>query len=318
MKKTILIITIISAIIMGLIISERTRKQKSSAFTVGILQTATHPALDAVRDGFIEELKKRMGDRIAFVIQNAQGSIADAHAIAQQFHAKKSFNGFFAIATPAAQALSAVEKDRPICIAAVTDPTALGFDESTGNVSGATDMINIEEQIATIVQLTPNIRTIGLLFTSGETNSLAMVKRMQAIIKSHGLTPIDCAISNEADVAAITQLACRKADLLLAPTDNTVACTINLIASIAQQHNKPLIVSDVMLVERGALAGCGIDYHASGKQVARIAHTLLTNDELNKMSIEQPEENTVVVNKKVLEQLGLTIPHTLRNKITLI
>ena len=111
MKKILLIITITLALVTSFIIIKRTKKQNSpTMLTIGILQTASHPALDASRDGFIEELKNKMGNNIEFITQNAQGSIAQAHAIAQQFHANKHINGFFAIATPAAQAMSVLKK----------------------------------------------------------------------------------------------------------------------------------------------------------------------------------------------------------------
>lgn len=320
MKKTALIIGIIIVGIASFIVISRIKKQTPAyAYTVGILQTASHPALDAAREGFMEELQHTMGDTIAFVIQNAQGSVAQAHAIAQQFHANKQLTGFFVIATPAAQAMSAVEKERPIFIAAVTDPQALGLLNPTTNVCGTKDMIDIKAEIEMLTQLIPHAKTIGLLYTSGETNSVALVKQMRAELETAGLTVLDFAVSNEADMAAMVELACRKSDVILTPTDNTVASSISLIVSMAHTYKKPLIVSDNMLVTFGALAARGIDYKESGKQAGRIAYKVLREGKKPyELPIEQATSEQIFINKKTVASLGLSIPQILQKHVILV
>lgn len=318
MKKTILFTLITAIFVSAFTIIKRTKNQ-AVQYTIGILQTASHPALDASHDGFIEELKDKIGNSIEFVIQNAQGSISQAHTIAQQFHANKQYSGFFAIATPAAQAISAIEKKKPIFIAAVTDPQALGLISPTTNVCGVKDMINVKAEIEMLKQLVPNAKTIGIIYTTGEINSIALTKQMRIELEALGLNVIDFGISNESDVQAIVELACRKTDLILAPTDNTVASTITLIAAITLKHKKPLIVSDNMLVKFGALAARGIDYKASGKKAAQIAYKVLKQVNLPyELPVEQAQSEQIFINENTLKSLGLEIPETLKEQVTLV
>lgn len=320
MKKIVLIITAILAFVtIFIIIKHFKRSVRTAAYTVGILQTASHPALDASRDGFIEELTSKLGSSVEFVIQNAQGSIAQAHAIAQQFHANKQYNGFFTIATPAAQAMSALEKERPIFIAAVTDPHALGLVHPTTNVCGVKDMIDVKAEIDMLVQLIPNAKTVGLIYTSGETNSISLVKQMRQELETRKLAAIDFAISSESDMQAAVELACRKVDVILTPTDNTVASTISLITAITLKNKKPLIVSDNMLVVHGALASRGVDYKASGKRTAQIAYEVIVNGKKPyEIPIEQAKSEQIFINKTTLEALGLTIPATLEKFVVFV
>jgi putative tryptophan/tyrosine transport system substrate-binding protein len=320
MKKIILMIGMFVGIVASFIVVKYIKKPTAkAAFTIGILQTASHPALDSSRDGFMQELKNKMGDSVEFIIHNAQGSIAQAHAIAQQFHANKDYKGFFAIATPAAQAISALEKERPIFIAAVTDPLALGFVHPTTNVCGVKDMINVKAEVEMLAQLLPHAKTVGLIYTSGETNSVTLVKQMQEELKAHGLLPVDFAVNNELDMQAMVELACRKVDVLLAPTDNTVASTITLITTVALKNKKPLIVSDNMLVKFGALAARGVDYNASAQQAARIAYTVLIEGKKPAaLPIEQTNSEQIFLNNHTLESLGLTIPEILKKNIVLV
>lgn len=320
MKKIFLLPGITLALIATFIILKHVQKPHPNAqYTIGILQTASHPALDAARDGFIEELQNSLGNKVNFIIQNAQGSISQAHNIAQQFHANKKLTGFFAIATPTAQAISSVEKERPIFIAAVTDPNGLGLLNPTTNVCGATDMIDVSGQIEMLTQLLPQAKTVGILYTTGETNSIVLVKMMHTKLAQKGLHAIDFAVSNESDMQAVVELACRKVDIILAPTDNTVASTISLISAIALKHKKPFIVSDNMLVKFGPLAARGVDYKENGKQTGKIAHEVITT---SKKPFEIPIEQTICekiyLNQTTLAALEISIPENLQPNIIFI
>lgn len=312
------IITGLVAILLAGVVGNRMRLNRTTArYTIGILQTASHPALDAVREGFVHELQQKLGDHVAFFIHNAQGSIAQAHAVAQQLHADTNVKAVFAIATPAAQAMSAVEKEKPIIIAAVTDPHALGLIHPTTNVCGTTDMIDVAAEVDMLTKWIPQAKTVGLLFTSGETNSLVLIKHMHEEAEKRGITAIDFAVASEADMPAVVELACRKVDVLLAPTDNTVASCITLIAAVAEKHAKPLIVSDNMLVASGALAARGVDYRAAGIRAAQIAEQVLVeNKKPFELPIEHPDCNEIFVNKAMLEKLKLEIPASLQSAVT--
>lgn len=293
--------------------------QNPARFTIGILQTASHPALDAAKLGFTTKLKELLGHEINFITQNAQGSVANMHGLAQQLQANPQISGFFAIATPAAQAIAALEKTRPIFITAVTDPHSLGLIHSTTNVCGATDLINVSKTIELITQLVPQAKTIGLLYTSGEPNSIFLAQKMRQALQAKNLQVLDFTVTSDTDIAAMTELACRKTDLILCPTDHTVAATISLISTITDKYKKPLIVSDNLLVAQGALAAQGVDYQNSGAQAAQIAYDVLVNQQKPAdLPIEQASSDTIYLNQKVLKHLSLEIPKTFTNQIRLV
>jgi putative tryptophan/tyrosine transport system substrate-binding protein len=262
----------------GIFMCRFTQKtQGKTTYTIAILQTATHPALNATVKGFKEILQEKLGKEIQFVMYNAESSIAQAHALAQQLSIQKKYDLFFGVATPAAQALKAQVTEKPIIIAAVTDPKAVGLIEPNGNVCGVSDMIDVPGQIEFMLNLVPDAKTIGLLYTAGEPNSQILVDLMQQELKKKSLRPVLCALQSETDAQAAMELACRKCDVILAPTDNTVASTIALLASIAQTYQKPFIVSDETLLQPGVLAAHGVNYYEGGKQAGEIALQLLTN-----------------------------------------
>jgi len=317
--RSMLAVIALTIFISSFIIMRQLKKHSAKAgYTIGILQTASHPALDAVRDGFIEQAQKTMKG-ITFIVKNAQGSVTTAHTIAEQMHADKNINAILAIATPAAQAIAAVEKEKPIFIAAVTDPAALGLLHPGSNVCGASDMLNVKAEIDMLVQLVPKAKTVALLFTNAEANSVALVKLMREELSARGLTTLDFGVSNESEIPMAAQWAFSKADVVLSPTDNNVASTIEIINHIAQKSKKPFMVSDNLLVKKGATAACGVDYKENGKQAAQIAHAVLIEKRKPAdLPIAQQKNNTVYINKPLLEALGLQIPKTLQATIVIV
>lgn len=301
-KMSIAIISCCLLIVSFIAIKKIRKPDTAAAYRIGIAQTASHPALDAARDGFTKELQKLLGNDVEFIINNAQGSIPHAHAIAQQFHANKQLNGFFAIATPAAQALSSVEKERPIIIAAVTDPYGLGLIHPGTNVCGSQDMIDVKAAIELILALVPEVKTVGLLYTSGEVNALAAAQVMRAQLAAMHIASLDFSVSQELDIAGLVESACRKVDVIFTPNDNIIASSISLVASIAQKNKIPLFVSDPMLVASGPLAARGINYTDSGAQAARIAYEVLVDGKKpSELPIAQTPSNALVINKKRLK-----------------
>lgn len=285
--------------------------------TVGIIQTDSHPALDQVRDGFINELKKQMNGQIWFITQNAEGSHAKVKSIAQAFHANQQIDGVFAIATPAAQAIAAVEATKPVFYAAVTDPKKAGLNKP--NFCGITDSIDIRKQIDLLIALVPKAKKIAILFNSDEVNSAAVKDHMKAALELRGLEAILISFSKPSEIEACAILACKKSDVILIPTDNSLAKDIQTVAKITRSYKRPLIVSDNLLVEKGALAARGIDYQDAGKKAASLAYNVFINKKQPKdIPTGAAEQAACVVNADVLKDLDISLPHNYNEKIVLL
>jgi putative ABC transport system substrate-binding protein len=295
----------------------RTRKQM---YTIGIVQTASHPALDAAREGFVAMIQEEMGNKVDFIVRNGQGSINTIHAMAQQLHAKQEVDVVFAIATPAAQAMISVEKEKPIIIAAVSVTPELADNFSASNICGVSDMINVRAEVEAMKALLPqDVKTVGIIFCSAEVNSVAVSQIMVTELEKAGYTPVLCSVASEIDMEPAIISAVRKVDALLAPTDNVVANSIALIADIAAKANKPLIVSDNLLVKSGALMARGVDYYESGKQAGDIALQILVDKKRPQdIGIVQADNKEIYVNKQKLEQLGLTVSDAIKNDVVLV
>lgn len=270
---------------------------------IGILQTASHPALDLSREGFIEGL----GDEFELRIQNAEGLISQAQIIANNFHRDPNIKAIYTIATPATQVMIHTESEKPIIFSAVTDPSVLGISHKQSNVTGCRDLINVKKQIDLLEKLCPKVKTLALLFNPSEVNSVILSDIMRKELKGRGLNSIDVGIYTEADITTAMRKACTLCDAIIAPTDNLVATTISQIVRISKEQKIPLIVSDNLLVEKGALAACGVNYYDSGKQAAALVkNILLKGKRPSDLPISIPQNDKIIINEKTAQYLGIS------------
>ena len=154
----------------------------AAGYTVSFNQIVEHPALDALRQGVKDELSAQ-GLTVRYHDHIAQGNIATANLIAKQILGEQP-DVAVGIATPTAQACAQVIKDIPIVFAAVTDPVGAGLvqslDHPGGNITGTSDMSPIDRQLELILEVLPKVKTIGVIYNSGEVNSVTLVRILKS------------------------------------------------------------------------------------------------------------------------------------------
>lgn len=277
---------------------------------IGVLQLVEHPALDAARQGFIDRLSE-LGYEAEFDIQSAQNEMSIAVTIAQKFKSDRK-DLVLAIATRAAQAAVNVIDDIPILITAVTDPVAAQLVDSIerpgGNLTGTSDLTPVRTQLELLTQIVPNARRVGVLYNSGEVNSVVQVQIARDAARDLGLTLVEATAATTAEVLQAAQSLVGRVDAIYVPTDNTVVAAIESVVLVSEQARLPLIAGEDQSVENGALATIGIDYYQLGRQTADIAHRVLQGEDPAEISIEYQSEMTVVLNLGAARRIGLTIP----------
>ena len=317
MKRIIIVFILILLVVLSFIIT--TKKNKRSEITIGILQTASHPALDASREGFINKMKSSLGEKVSFVIKNAQGLTTNIHTIAQSFSNDNSIDGIMAIASPAGQAIANTEKKKPIFITAITDPQGLGLIHDKTNVCGSSDSINIERIIELIPKFVKDVKNVGIIFNTGEISSSRMANDMSKSLAKIKINPILVGITNENDIPAATVRICRSSDAVISPIDNTIASAISFVGKKCIESKIPLFVCDNLLIEKGAFVSSGVNYNTCGKQAAKCAlEVFIKNKKPSNLPILKQKSNDIFVNKNILRKLNLEIPKELLDKVSLI
>ena len=292
----------------------------SKKVKIGISQIAEHPALDLSQKGFIEGLKSKglkEGENFEIEVQNAQGDIANAQLIANNFVSQKK-DMIFAIATPAAQAAYNATKDIPILITAVTDPVKAGIvksmDKSETNVTGTSDAIPMDKQLALAKEILPKAKKVGVLYNTGEINSEIQLSKLKELSSKFDLEVLSVGVNNVNDVAQALDSILSKIDLLYVLTDNLAASSMPLIASKSIEKKIPVIGSEEAHVKAGALVTDGIDYFKLGFQTGQMAYEIIQGKEAKSMPIETLKETKIVINLNTAKKLGIEVPDTIVKK----
>jgi len=302
--------------------AETVAKEEVRTYTIGVTQIVEHPALDAARDGFVEGLKESGFDgNVKFVNENAQGDMATAQIIAQGF-VDNDVDMIYAIATPTAQAAYNATKEIPIMISAVTDPVASGLAESSDlpgtNVSGTSDEAPIDLQLALLKDLGISPNTIGFIYNTSEKNSEIQLEILKVETEKLGWSVKALGITSLTEIEQGIDVLLDDVDVLYTPTDNMVASAIQLVANKALQKQVPVLAAEPSHVEGGALATCGVDYFALGKQTGIMASKVLNGEEISTLPIEKAKNPEITINKATADALGLTLADALVEKSNIV
>ncbi len=315
MKKTLLTVFIALACLAAVFLSSCSDTGKTDKYTVGICQLAPHPALDEATRGFKEALTEKLGDKVTFNYQNAAGDPATSSTICSNFVAS-GVDLIMANATTALQAASSATAKIPIIGTSITDyATALDIENWTGatgkNISGTSDLAPLDKQAEMVAELFPaeTHGVAGILYCSGEPNSIYQVNVVKPKLESLGYTVKTFAFSDSNDVASVTQLACNECDVLYIPTDNTAAECAEAINNVALPAGKPIIAGEENICRACGVATLSISYYDIGYKAGLMAYEVLTGKaDIKTLDIQFAASVTKMYNSAIATALGVTIP----------
>ncbi len=280
-------------------------KEVKETFKIGISQLVEHPALDASKQGFIDEMKNQ-GINVEFLDQSAQGDIANAQMIAEKF-VKDDVDLIFTIATLSAQAAKqAIEgTDIPMVFTAVTDPVfsqlVTDLNVTDKNITGVVDAAPIKQNLELFKELKEDIKTIG------KSNSEVQVEQTKEIAKELGLEIETVGIASVNDIPQAVDTISKKVEGLYIITDNMVASAMSLVANLAKENKLLTVSADGSHVAEGIMVSKGISYYEIGKQSAVIAKQILVDKkDVADIPVQASENLEKKVNVKTMEALGLT------------
>lgn len=288
-------------------VKEEAATETSTAKKVGVVQIADHIALERARSGFEEELKKTNPD-VEIISKNANGDLTVVPSIIKSFQ-DKNVDLIYAIATPAAQGAKNGEKEIPIIFNAVTDPESAdllkNLEEPEGNITGVSDYFSISAQLEEMINIFPDIKNIGVMFSTNEANSKFQVEELKKAADGFGLNVVEVGVNNINDVSTSIKTIEPKIDIFMAITDNTVSSASSIIAESLKAAKIPSFASEEGPVENGILISAGVDYLDLGKKAAGMASEILGGKKVSEVPVLFSTETRKVVNKKTAEALGL-------------
>ena len=131
-------------------------------------------------------------------------------------------------------------KTTPIILGGITAPVGSGLVKSEtnpgGNVTGVAGAAPIGDQLNLMKQVIPDLKTLGIIYTSSDAPSASQMKEMKTLAEKNGITVKVSSISSVNDLQQVGSALARKVQTIYVPTDNTVASGMKLLSAIAAKQ----------------------------------------------------------------------------------
>ena len=312
--KKIIALLLVAIMMFAFAGCSENKNKEDSVLKIGIIQYMSHPSLDNCYNGIISALEN---SGIEYTVDYQTGSSSSADADCTNFAKNMvaaNYDMIIAIATPAAKAAFAATDDTeiPVIFCAVSDPIAAGLVESMeapGYIcTGTSDVLDLEAQVAIIKAMQPDVKSIGILYTSSEDNSITNLKNFKSVCDKENIEVVATAVQGASDIPSAAEELASKVDCINNFTDNNVVNNLSVVLSAADKYGIPVYGSEEEQVVNGCLASVSIDYVALGKVTGEMAVEVLNGADASAMPLKTITEATPVLNSSVLKKLGLSIP----------
>lgn len=322
MKNKTLIGTLIALVVLvltALFFSSRKEsiaQNEKEVVKIGILQFVTHDALDEIERGIEDGLADAgyEGSNVKLTLLNAE---ADQSKI--QTMSKKLVNDgndiVIGIATPAAQGLASATSDIPVIMGAISDPVGAklvkNLDQPEGNVTGLSNHVPLAQTVELIEMVTPDAKTIGVLYASSEDNSVSQVKEFTQYAEKSGLKVVEYAVPSTNEITTTMSVMTGKVDAIFVPQDNTIASAFPTVVTAANAAKIPIYSSVDTMVKQGSIASVAQSQYDLGLETAKIAVKILAGKKVSEVPVKVVDTGTPTLNLKAAKELGITIPDSL-------
>lgn len=292
----------------------------STSGKVAILQYMPHSSLDNCTQG-VKNALDSAGIEYDVQVGSSGSADSDCQSYAEQMASSGNYSAIIAVATPAAvSAYSAVRNassNIPVIFCAVSDPVSAGLvnsvDEPGNNCTGTSDAIDIAGQVKLIKTLQPNIKNLGVIYTTTEANSISQLAILKAECDANGINLVQKGINEASELQAVSVSLVSEVDAITNLTDNNVVDNMSVVLEQANQKGIPIYGSEIEQVKKGCVASASIDYVALGEKTGNIAVDVLGGKSAATYPVVTVSDSFLVVNPDVASSLGITIPAELND-----
>ncbi|BDR55885.1 tryptophan ABC transporter substrate-binding protein [Xylocopilactobacillus apis] len=315
MKRMLALIGVLLVFLGFAFFNEGGSTKAGSMPRVGVLTLMHHPALDQIQEGFTKGMKEEGyvdGKNVKIDYQNAQGDQSNLKTMATKLVNENS-EVLFGITTPASQSLANLTKKIPIVMGAVTDPRSAGlvtnYEHPGSNITGVSNMSPIKDQLKLIKEFMPDLKTLGVIYTSSDSSATAEYKQIVKTAKEMKVPIKVYSISNSNDLNQVSQEMLQKVDAVMVPQDNVIAGAMQTLVKNADAVNKPIFPAVDTMVKQGGVAAYGINQYKLGLLGGHLTASILKGkNKPSTTAIRYIKHGEAVLNLKQAQKLGIKIP----------
>ena len=296
-----------------------TETTEVKSFSVAIVQQLSHSSLDEIHEAISAELKARAeaaGVELTISDYNGQNDTTMLGQIGAQALDDK-VDMIIPIATLAAQTMVTAAEDTgtPIVYAACSDPETAGLTD-LDNVTGTSDALNTPFILDMMLAINPEIKTVGLLFSNSEDNSITPIAEAKKYLDEKGIAYLEKTGNTTDEIVAAAASLVGRVDAVFTPTDNRVMDAEVAVAEILNEAGIPHYTGADSFVQFGAFTTCGVNYTELGKYTADMAFGILEGGAVPEFHVM--DGGIITVNTDTAKALNIdySVFSTMANTVT--
>ncbi len=290
--------------------------QGSKSLKIGFLDAFEDITIEQAKQGFLNALKDSgyiENKNFELIYKNAQGSPITMNQEISYFLSK---NVTLIATNTTLSTIATAQKTKKIPIFMMVSPSVqmMGLEDPQHhppkNLFGVYENLNyIDTSILLVKQLVPNIKTLGAIYSQGESQSISAYQHLKDRCATLGITLHALPVNNSSETHLIVErLISTHIDAFFALPDNSVFSSFETILNSCFNSHIPIFTSEEGLVKRGALAAFGADIYAWGYQSGKQAARYLKSGSVQNIQPEIVNLRRKVYNVRVASALHITIP----------
>ena len=275
-------------------------------YKIAIVQQLDHASLNEIRTAIeaqLDVVAAEKGIKIEYKDFNGQNDTSILGQIGSQV-VSDGYDLIIPIATLAAQySVTAAEgKNIPIVYAAVSDPAEAGL---TGlpTVTGVSDALNTPFILDMMLAVDPDVKTVGLLYSNSEPNSVTPIKEAKAYLDSKGIAYIEKTGNTADEVITAASALVGRCEAVFTPTDNAIMNVAASVAEILTDAGIPHYAGADSFVQCGSFATCGVNYTELGTYTANMAMEILLGGKVGDFHVM--DGGIITVNATTADAIGI-------------
>ena len=275
-------------------------------FRIAIVQQLDHPSLDEIRtacDARLKELAEEKGFSVEVKDFHGQNDSTILNQIGAQV-VDDGYDAIIPIATLAALCMTTATEgtDIPVIYAAISDPESSGL-TGIDNVTGTSDALNTPFIMDMIFAAQPDVKTVGLLYSNSETNSLMPIAQAKEYLDAKGIAYVEKTGNTTDEILSAASSLVGRCDVVFTPTDNVVMAAESAVAEILTEAGIAHYTGADSFVACGAFTTCGVNYTELGTYTADMVMDILAGGETPEYHVM--DGGIITVNTETAAALGV-------------
>ena len=249
-----------------------------ASYKVAIVQQLDHASLDEIRKAVEAELDAKAaetGVTIEYKEFNGQNDATTLNQIGTQV-VSDGYDAVIPIASLAAQCMAnaCADTKTPVIYAAISDPVAADLTD-IDYVTGTSDALNTTSIMDMMLAVNPEIKTVGLLYSNSEANSVTPIAQAKAYLEEKGISYVEKTGNTNDEVMSAAASLVGQVDTVFTPTDNVVMAAAAAVAETFNDAKIPFYTGADSFVTAGAFVTSGVNYTELGSYTADMALDIL-------------------------------------------